>query len=120
VYDFIYLLLSHLLSLIPLTKEAPYEAYKDGGRVVVCIQGLSTDLEIEAIDADGYYLALDRVETRGSAHLRQEKIHIPKKTQAALLIEAGWAREVKLYTNHGVQALKVQRHGRCPHVEKSL
>jgi hypothetical protein len=74
---------------------------------VICIYGLSKDLEVEAVDVGGYYIALDSLERVGPAELREGKIRIPKKTQAALLIKgAEWADEVKLHTE--------QRH---PHAQ---
>jgi hypothetical protein len=123
VYDYLLQLLAHLVSLLPLAKEKPYEAFREGDLVVICIYGLSKDLEVEAIDVGGYYLALDSVERVGPAELREGKIRIPKRTQAALLIKgAEWADEVKLHTNKGTHVLKVQKHGRCPlsDAEKNL
>jgi len=78
---------------------------------------------VEAVDVGGYYIALDYLERVGPAELREGKIRIPKKTQAALLIKgAEWADEVKLHTNRGTQVLKVQKHGSCPlsDAEKNL
>ena len=123
MYDYLLYLLTHLVSLLPLAKEKPYEAFREGGLVVICIYGLSKDLEVEAVDVGGYYLALDSVERVGPAELKEGKIRIPKKTQAALLIKgAEWADEVKLHTNQGTHKLKIQKHGRCPFsdAEKNL
>jgi hypothetical protein len=103
------------VSLLPLAKEKPYETFREGGLVVICIYGLSKDLEVEAVDVGGYYLALDSVDRVGPAELREGRILIPRKTQAALLIKgAEWADEVKLHTNQGTHKLKIQKHGRCP------
>jgi hypothetical protein len=124
VYDYLLQLLVHLVSLLPLAKEKPYEAFREGGLVVICIYGLSKDLEVEAVDVGGYYLALDSVERVGPAELREGRILIPKKTQAALLLKSvEWADEVKLHTNQGTHKLKIQRGGRCPllsEAEKNL
>jgi len=123
VYDYLLYLLTHLVSLLPFAKEKPYVAFREGGLVVICIYGLSKDLEVEAVDVGGYYIALDFVERVGPAELREGKIRIPKKTQAALLIKgAEWADEVKLHTNRGTHTLKVQKHGGCPlsDAEKNL
>jgi len=124
VYDYLLYLLTHLVSLLPLAKEKPYEAFREGNLVVICIYGLSKDLEVEAVDVGGYYLALDSVERVGPAELREGKIRIPKKTQAALLIKgAEWADEVKLHTNQGTHKLKIQTRGHCPllsEAEKNL
>ena len=124
MYDYLLYLLTHLASLLPLAKEKPYAAFREGGLVVICIYGLSKDLEVEAVDVGGYYLALDSVERIGPAELREGRILIPKKTQAALLIKgAEWADEVKLHTNQGTHKLKIQKHGRCPllsEAEKNL
>lgn len=117
-------LLVHLVSLLPLAREKPYAAFREGGLVVICIYGLSKDLEVEAVDVGGYYLALDSVERVGPAELREGRILIPKRTQAALLIKgAEWADEVKLHTNQGTHKLEIQRGGRCPplsEAEKNL
>lgn len=124
MYDYLLYLLTHLVSLLPLAKEKPYEAFREGDLVVICIYGLSKDLEVEAVDVGGYYLALDSVERVGPAELREGRILIPKKTQAALYIKgAEWADEVKLHTNQGTHKLKIQKHGRCPllsEAEKNL
>jgi hypothetical protein len=124
VYDYLIQLLAHLVSLLPLAKEKPYEAFREGGLVVICIYGLSKDLEVEAVDVGGYYLALDSVERVGPAELREGRILIPKKTQAALLLKgAEWADEVRLHTNRGTHTLRIQKHGRCPllsEAEKNL
>jgi hypothetical protein len=123
VYDYLLQLLVHLVSLLPLAREKPYAAFREGGLVVICIYGLSKDLEVEAVDVGGYYIALDSLERVGPAELREGKIRIPKKTQAALLIKgAEWADEVKLHTNRGIHTLKVQKHGSCPlsDAEKNL
>jgi hypothetical protein len=124
VYDYLLYLLTHLVSLLPLAKEKPYEAFREGDLIVICIYGLSKDLEVEAVDVGGYYLALDSVERVGPAELREGRILIPKKTQAALLLKgAEWADEVKLHTNQGTHKLKIQTRGRCPllsEAEKNL
>jgi hypothetical protein len=115
VFDYLLQLLVQLVSLLPLAKEKPYAAFRKGDLVVICLYGLSKDLEVEAVDVGGYYLALDSLERVGPAELREGKIRIPKKTQAALLIKgAEWADEVKLHTNRGTHVLKVQKHGSCP------
>ncbi len=68
----------------------------------------------------GYYLVLDSVERIGPAELREGKIRIPKKTQAALLIKgAEWADEVKLHTDRGIHTLKIQAQGSCPHLSET-
>ncbi|MEM4651288.1 MAG: hypothetical protein QW086_05615 [Pyrobaculum sp.] len=124
MYDYLLYLLTHLVSLLPLAKEKPYAAFREGGLVVICIYGLSKDLEVEAVDVGGYYLAPESVERVGPAELREGKIRIPKRTQAALLIKgAEWADEVKLHTNQGTHKLEIQREGRCPllsEAEKNL
>jgi hypothetical protein len=124
VYDYLLYLLTHLVSLLPFAKEKPYVAFREGGLVVICIYGLSKDLEVEAVDVGGYYLALDSVERVGPAELREGRLRIPKKTQAALLLKgAEWADEVKLHTNQGTHMLKIQTRGRCPllsEAEKNL
>ena len=114
MYDYLLYLLTHLISLVPLAKEKPYDAFREEGRIVICINGLSKDLEVEAVDVGGYYLALDDVEKIGPVELREGKLHIPKKTQAALLIKGvEWADEVKLYTNQGIHTVKIQKRSRC-------
>ena len=124
MYDYLLYLLTHLVSLLPFAKEKPYVAFREGGLVVICIYGLSKDLEVEAVDVGGYYLALDSVERVGPAELREGRLRIPKKTQAALLLKgAEWADEVKLHTNQGTHMLKIQTRGRCPllsEAEKNL
>ncbi len=123
MFDYLLQLLVHLVSLLPLAKEKPYAAFREEGLVVICIYSPSKDLEVEAVDVGGYYIALDSLERVGPAELREGKIRIPKKTQAALLIKgAEWADEVKLHTNRGIHVLKVQKHGSCPlsDAEKNL
>ena len=123
MYDYLLYLLTHLISLVPLAKEKPYDAFREEGRIVICIHDLPRDLEVEAVDVGGYYLALDAVEKIGPVELRDGKLHIPKKTQAALLIKGvEWADEVKLYTNQGIRTVKTQKQGRCPlsETEKNL
>jgi len=87
VYDYSLYLPTHLVSLLPHAKEKPYETFREGNLVVICIYGLSKDQEVEAVDVGGYHLALDSVERVSPAELRKGKILIPKKTQAALLIK---------------------------------
>jgi hypothetical protein len=109
VYDYLLQLLVHLVSLLPLARRSPTRPSARGDLVVICIYGLSKDLEVEAVDVGGYYIALDSVERVGPAELREGRILIPKKTQAALLIKgAEWADEVKLHTNRGTHKLKIQ------------
>jgi hypothetical protein len=103
------------VSLLPLAKEKPYETFREGNLVMICIYGLSKDQEVEAVDVGGYHLALDSVERVSPAELRKGKILIPKKTQIALLIKsAEQADEVKLHTNQGTHKQKIQKHGRSP------
>jgi hypothetical protein len=117
VYDYLLQLLVHLVSLLPLAREKPFAAFREGGLVVICIYGLPKDLEVEAVDVGGYYIALDSLERVGPAELREGKIRIPKKTQAALLIKgAEWADEVKLHTDSGIHTLKIQARGSCSHL----
>jgi len=114
VYDYLLYLLTHLISLVPLAKDKPYDAFREEGRIVICIHDLPRDLEVEAVDVGGYYLALDAVEKIGPAELRNGKFHIPKKTQAALLIKGvEWADEVRLHTNQGIHTVKIQKRSRC-------
>lgn len=124
MYDYLLYLFTHLISLLPLAREKSYEVFREGGRIVICIYGFSKDLEVEAVDIGGYYLALDTVERIGPVELREGKLRIPKKTQAALLIKgAEWADAVKLYTNQGIHTVKTQKQGRCPllsETEKNL
>ncbi|MFZ8840975.1 MAG: hypothetical protein ACO2PM_19070, partial [Pyrobaculum sp.] len=67
MYDYLIQLLAHLVSLLPLAKEKPYEAFREGGLVVICIYGLSKDLEVEAVDVGGDHLALHSGERGGPA-----------------------------------------------------
>jgi len=87
VFDYLLQLLVHLVSLLPFAKEKPFAAFREGGLVVIYIYGLSKDLEVEAVDIGGYYPALDSVERMGPAELREGRVLIPKKTQAALLLK---------------------------------
>lgn len=121
--DSVLQVLLHLLALLfdlPLLRGGGVSAYRDGGSVVVCIYGLPRDVEIYAVDLSGYYVPPSAARLYGSAAVRGDRVYVPRRSQAALVLEVlGEVGEVRLQTDGGGLRAKVSGSGSCPAVDGS-
>ncbi|MCU7787699.1 hypothetical protein ODS41_07195 [Pyrobaculum sp. 3827-6] len=112
-------LIADLLPFLHWPKAAAMYAYREGGDIVVCIDGAPRELNLMYIDVGGYHLPPSAAAGHGEVVHTGGEIVIPKRSHGALVIKgAPPAERVALVTQHGVYELKVAKEGYCPYVER--
>lgn len=110
-------LLSHLVNLIPASRERPIYAYREGDRVVICIVDAPDDLLLRYIDVEGYHIQPTYLTLYGEIQRREDGVYIKKGSGGAVVVQpAGSAGRVALVSDKHIYTVKIGKRGSCPHV----